>query len=102
MLLFPNQVENIFRVIRAGMKSDRTLYGKVLADAAEAFRVMDTDGSGALDREEFGNALERMGLGLTSEQVRACVEIFCDTTRVRLQMLGFCTHSDRLACRALL
>lgn len=61
-------VDNIFRVIRQHMKSDRKLYGKALADAAEAFRVMDKDGSGALDAAEFGSALKRMGLGLTAEQ----------------------------------
>jgi Ca2+-binding EF-hand superfamily protein len=67
-------VDNVFRVIRQHMKSDRKLYGKTLADAAEAFRVMDKDNSGALDAAEFGGALKRMGFGLTAEQVEAVVQ----------------------------
>jgi len=67
-------VENVFRTIRQHLKSDRKLYGKKLADAAEAFRAMDKDDSGALSEVEFGRALHRMGLGLTQEQVEAVVQ----------------------------
>jgi Ca2+-binding EF-hand superfamily protein len=67
------------------MKSDRKLYGKALADAAEAFRVMDKDGSGALDAAEFGSALKRMGLGLTAEQ---CVHAaICQVLVARIDLL---------------
>ena len=62
-------VDNIFRVIREQMKANRSLYGRALVDAAESFRIMDKDGSGYLDAQEFSGALRRMGLGLTEEQV---------------------------------
>ena len=62
-------VDNIFRVIREQMKANRSLYGRALVDAAETFRIMDKDGSGYLDAQEFSGALHRMGLGLTEEQV---------------------------------
>jgi Ca2+-binding EF-hand superfamily protein len=63
------EVEAIFHVIRETMKSQRTIFGHQADTARKAFRAIDRDGNGSIDREEFGAAVLRLGLGLGSEQV---------------------------------
>lgn len=67
--LLARQVDNIFRVIRQQMQGARTLYGKKLKDARQAFLLMDKDGDGTLDEDEFKQAMERLGVGLTDNQL---------------------------------
>ena len=67
--LLARQVENIFRVIRQQMQGARTLYGKKLKDARQAFELMDKDGDGTLDEDEFKNAMNRLGVGLSEGQL---------------------------------
>ncbi len=67
--LLARQVDNIFRVIRQQMQGARTLYGKKLKDAKQAFQVMDKDGDGTLDEAELKQAMERLGVGLTDLQL---------------------------------
>lgn len=67
--LLARQVDNIFRVIRQQMEGARTLYGKKLKDAKQAFALMDKDGDGTLDEAELKQAMERLGVGLTDLQL---------------------------------
>lgn len=59
----------IFKILQRCMKQQRKLYGRVLSDAQAAFQAMDRDNSGSVDTEEFREALERMGLGVTESQM---------------------------------
>lgn len=63
------QIDNIFRVIRQQMQGNRSLYGKKLKDARQAFRLMDKDGGGTLDEKEFEHAMRRLGIGLSEAQL---------------------------------
>jgi len=63
----------IFRVLRAHMHSQRTLFGNDVYDARSLFNTADRDNSGTLDRKEFASALHRLGLGLNTSQIKtAC------------------------------
>ena len=45
-------------------------------DSIEAvFKAIDADGSGDLDHEEFTEAMNRLGLGLTPDQIIQCIEV---------------------------
>jgi len=55
----------------AQQAANRSLGGKDLKDIKSVFEAIDKDGSGDLDHEEFTTAMNRLGLGLTSAQVRA-------------------------------
>ena len=39
------------------------------------FKAIDKDGSGNLDYDEFAMAMNRLGLGLTEEQVTQSIEV---------------------------
>lgn len=45
------------------------MYGKKLKDARQAFELMDKDGDGTLDEDEFKDALSRLGVGLSERQL---------------------------------
>lgn len=63
------QANNVFRVIRQQMKSgNRKLYGQNLSNAKQVFELMDKDKGGSLSPDEFGTALDRLGLGLSEKQ----------------------------------
>ena len=66
--------QKVFKVLQRAMKSQRKLYGHILADAKSAFEAMDLDGSGALDHGEFKQALQRLGLGVTDAQCDMMIE----------------------------
>ncbi len=59
----------VFRVLREAMATNRSLYGQKIKDAKGVFETMDADKSGSLDHAEFEQACERLGLGLTHQQV---------------------------------
>ena len=39
------------------------------------FKAIDKDGSGDLDHGEFTTAMNRLGLGLSEEQIDQCIEV---------------------------
>ena len=39
------------------------------------FKAIDKDGSGDLDHKEFEMAMARLGLGLTPDQIKQCIEV---------------------------
>ena len=45
------------------------LGGKALESIEGVFKAIDKDGSGDLDHREFKMAMDRLGLGLTEQQI---------------------------------
>ena len=66
-------VSNVFRIIAEQLRGHRTLYGHVMSEPADLFRLIDKDGSESLDYNEFKEALRRMDIGLTLRQIREIV-----------------------------
>ena len=67
------EVANVFRIIAEQLRGHRTLYGHVMSEPADLFRLIDKDGSESLDYNEFKEALRRMDIGLTLRQIREIV-----------------------------
>ena len=67
------EVSNVFRIIAEQLRGHRTLYGHVMSEPADLFRLIDKDGSESLDYNEFKEALRRMDIGLTLRQIREIV-----------------------------
>lgn len=63
------QASNIIRTIHQALANNRRLYGQTLKDVHGVFAAFDKDGSGTLDMAEVGLALQRLGCGLTQDQV---------------------------------
>ena len=59
----------------SAIRSKRSLGGKKLKDIKSVFQAIDKDGSGDLDYDEFKVAMNRLGLGLTDEQIVQCIEV---------------------------
>ena len=57
------------RTIRQMIKGNRQLFGEKISDVAGLFRAIDADGGGTIERGEFGAALARLGLGLSTAQL---------------------------------
>ena len=72
------ELQQIFHQIREQMHSSRKLYGETVTDARTLFKQADRDNSGTLDRWEFSETLERLGLGLAPGQIAMVCE-FMDT-----------------------
>ena len=70
-----SQTENVGRIIRSAISSKRSLGGNKLKDIKSVFLAMDKDGSGDLDHEEFAVAMNRLGLGLTPDQINQCINV---------------------------
>jgi hypothetical protein len=64
------QADQIANVLNQLIRGKRHLYGKIMRDANSAFSAIDADGNGSLDRQEFSQALNRLGLGATDDQVK--------------------------------
>ena len=90
--ILERKVENVFRVIAqalyvsatqnflslpapaltirgGGRQSRRTLYGQEMNEAKDVFTLIDKDGNGSLDYPEFREALNRLDLALSEDQV---------------------------------
>ena len=61
---------NILRVIQQAMAAKRSLHGHSLSDSRAVFSAIDRDASGTLDETELGAAMQRLGLGLTPDQIQ--------------------------------
>ena len=51
------------------------LGGKALESIEGVFKAIDKDGSGDLDHKEFEQAMSRLGLGLTEQQIVQCIQV---------------------------
>ena len=69
------QTTQISKIIRGAIKSNRSLGGKAVKNIKGVFQAIDKDGSGDLDYDEFKVAMNRLGLGLTDEQIVQCIEV---------------------------
>ena len=69
------QASNIIRIIHAALQNNRRLYGQTLKDVAGVFAAFDKDGSGTLDLPEVEMALNRLGCGLTGDQVEQLMTV---------------------------
>ena len=74
------QTAAIGKIIRHAISGNRSLNGKGMANVRSVFDAIDKDGSGELDHDEFRMAMNRLGLGLSEQQVTQCVEVL-DTDR---------------------
>ncbi len=72
------ELEQIFQVIRNQIHKKRTLYGKEVYNARSLFKQADRGSTGTISKDEFSQALLRLGVGLTKEQMRM-VSDFIDT-----------------------
>ena len=59
----------------SAIRSKRSLGGKKLKDIKSVFQAIDKDGSGDLDHQEFTLAMDRLGLGLSQDQITQCIEV---------------------------
>lgn len=57
------------QVLRDALAARRKMYGTTIRDLKAVFDSIDKDGSGALDHDEFAQAMQRLGLGLADEQI---------------------------------
>ena len=62
-------MSNVIQAVAA----KRSLHGQTMADTRAVFVAMDRDSSGNLDENEVTNAMKRLGLGLTAEQIHGLV-----------------------------
>ena len=69
------QTKQIGQVVRNAIKSNRSLGGKTLKSIEGVFKAIDKDGSGDLDHNEFKMAMDRLGLGLSNDQIVQCIEV---------------------------
>jgi len=53
----------------------KKVMGEEMDDIKSVFKAIDKDGSGNLDHDEFRTAMERLGLGLTDEQLVQCIDV---------------------------
>lgn len=67
--------ENVFRVLGQYLKGGRSMYGQKMKDARQAFGLMDKDGGGTVDTQEFGKALKRLGFKLSPKQLQEVLEV---------------------------
>ena len=68
-----SEVSNVFRMIAQQLRGHRTLFGHVMSSPRDVFQLIDKDGSESLDYREFKEALRRMDIGLTQQQVREVI-----------------------------
>jgi hypothetical protein len=61
--------DQVAHVLQSLLGSRRKLFGRAIQNAQDVFQAFDRDGSGRLDYGEFTQALKRLGLGLSAEQV---------------------------------
>ena len=69
------QTAQIGKVVRAAIKNNRSLGGKAMKNIEGVFKAIDKDGSGDLDHREFKTAMDRLGLGLTEQQIAQCIQV---------------------------
>ena len=69
------QTKQISKIIRDAIHAKRSLNGKGMKNVEGVFKAIDKDGSGNLDYDEFAMAMNRLGLGLTEEQVAQSIEV---------------------------
>ena len=69
------QTKQIGQVVRNAIKSNRSLGGKAMKSIEGVFKAIDKDGSGDLDHDEFKMAMDRLGLGLSNDQIVQCIEV---------------------------
>ena len=92
----------------AAIRSKRSLGGKKLKDIKSVFQAIDKDGSGDLDHQEFTLAMDRLGLGLSQDQITQCIEVLdvdndgevsYDEFRLAMRRLGLgLTHDQIQQC----
>lgn len=66
------------QALRDAIRRKRRLYGQVIQTPTDIFRVFDRDGSGKLSADELKQALTKLGLGYTAQQLHMLSE-FLDT-----------------------
>ena len=69
------QTSQIGKIVRDAIASNRSLGGKAMKNIEGVFKAIDKDGSGDLDHKEFATAMKRLGLGLTADQIKQCIEV---------------------------
>lgn len=69
------QTAQIAKIVRDAIASKRSLNGKGMDSIRGVFEAIDKDGSGQLDHDEFRAAMNRLGLGLTEQQVVQCIDV---------------------------
>ena len=60
--------QNVFEYLRICFRTNLELNGESVSDTRKLFSSLDTDGSGALDPEEFSGAMEQLGISLSDAQ----------------------------------
>ena len=53
---------------------DKLLVDQSLSDLKEAFKILDADGSGAIDAEEFRDVMRGLSAGFTEEEIEKMVD----------------------------
>ena len=64
-----------FDVIRMALRQNGMYNGSAMQSAYELFQAMDTDGGGSLDHDEFQNAMQQLGVELSSSQIDEAIAV---------------------------
>jgi Ca2+-binding EF-hand superfamily protein len=64
---------SVIEVMLNAVKGKRTLFGQKLENPRALFDAMDKDGSNSISVDEFRQAIDRLGLGLSQEHTEAVV-----------------------------
>ena len=65
---------NALRVLRSKMQQSCRMYGRTINDVETMFQAMDTDGSGAIDYDEFTKGLRALDVVFGQKQLAAVLE----------------------------
>ena len=82
----------ILHSLQQAMQAKRHVFGHGIQDPAHVFAAFDTDGSGSVSPDELFQALKRLGLGLSEEQIgrlAAFLDVDGDGEIDYAELLGF-------------
>jgi hypothetical protein len=65
----------ILDTLRAAMRARRTIFGHTVQSPQELFAALDRDNSGSISISELASALNRLGMGMSQEQIERLATI---------------------------
>ena len=91
--------KSVMRAIREAMEHKRTLYGHTIETTQKLFKRMDVDKSGFLSIGEVSQALRRLDIGLSPDQISVACERLTklNNGKITYEVLANTIHGKKLA-----